>query len=290
MANNQDDESVKLASLKYLVSSVLGTSGNSTVALITAKEAGGGRYALRILKREEDADDVAIEMARAEHQASAKVNHPAILKVLDFRTRKTFFRVTRAEQLMEYVLDAKTLDSWEKFPIGPAVLVFHQAAAALAHMHRRGVGHGTLDPTQLMLSRTGQVKMRGYGLTQVERSFRDKIKVSSSFAAPEQIKEKVVDAKTDIYALGATMYRLLTGQPPTGGAAVGRNEPKKISTPVALNPKVPVPLNNILVNCLQSDPHKRPPDMYELVKQLEAMVKAMHLEESALAGLSVAEH
>jgi hypothetical protein len=83
------------------------------------------------------------------------------------------------------------------------------------------------------------------------------------------------------------MYRLLTGQAPTGAALVARAEGgKKISTPAALNPKIPVPLNNLLVNCLQSDPHRRPPDVYELVKQLDAMIAEMNLDEAILAGLA----
>jgi eukaryotic-like serine/threonine-protein kinase len=286
MTKNEDGDGPKLGTLKYLVSSVLASSGHGTVALISDKEAGGGRYALRILKREDEADDIAIERARAEHAASEKVKHKSILKVFDFRTRKSFFRVNRAELLMEYV-EGKTLDGWEQFPVGPGVLVFQQIAAALAHMHRRGVSHGALEPSKVLLSRTGQVKVRGYGFSEVEKSFRDKIKPVASYSAPERIKEKLVDPQTEIYAIGATMYRVLTGQPPTGAALVARAEGgKKISTPAALNPKIPVPLNNLLVNCLQSDPHRRPPDVYELVKQLDAMIVEMQLDEEVLAGLA----
>jgi serine/threonine-protein kinase len=284
----KDAEGPKLSSLKYLVSSVISSGKHGTVALIAAKEAGGGRYALRVLKREDENDDLPIEMARAEHAASEKVNHKAILKVYDFRTRRSFFKVNRAEQLMEYV-EGKTLDGWENFPVRAGILVFHQAASALAHMHRRGVSHGLMEPGRLMLSRTGHVKVRGYGFSEVEKSFRDKIKPNASYCAPEQVKEKTANPKTELYALGATMYHILTGRPPIVSAVGGRPEGKKIPTPTTLNPQIPTPLNNILVTCLQTDPHRRPEDMYEVVKQLEGLITHLKLDEELLVGLAAKE-
>ena len=73
MTKSEEDGGPKLGTLKYLVSSVLASSDHGTVALITAKEAGGGRYALRVLKREDEADDLAIERARAEHAVAIGV-------------------------------------------------------------------------------------------------------------------------------------------------------------------------------------------------------------------------
>lgn len=280
--------SPKLSSLKYLVTSILGADGNATVMLVTDKEPGGGRYALKVVKREEPEDDLDIERLRAENEASAKLNFPSILKAFDFAVKRSWtFQVTRGELLTEYV-DGKALSAFdEPMPIGPGVLIFHKVAGALAHMHRRGVFHGDLRPSKILLARNGSVKVRGYGLSLVDAKLRETFRPSPNYAAPEQLKEKTLDEKTEIYALGATMYHVLTGLAP--GGVLGRTEGRKLATPVSVNPRIPTALNNLLVTCLQSSPAKRPDDLDVIKTQLEALAKTLAVEDDALAGLAVRE-
>jgi serine/threonine-protein kinase len=258
---------------------VLASGSGSTVMLVMDKGT-GRRFALKVLKRDGPEDDVAIERARAEAEASAKLGHPAILKAYDFRLRKSWFRVARAELLTEYV-EGKDLEALQKLEAGPALLIFAKVASALAHMHRRGVIHGGLRPSKVMLSRTGLVRVRGYGLSQVADRVKPLVKPFAAYAPPEQVKQRVVDEKVDLYSLGAVMYHGLTGRPPTG-----REEGKKVQTAGALNPSIPPALNELIGNCLQGNPHRRPPDMYEVVKQLEGLVADLRLEDSALRGIA----
>lgn len=287
MPTETSDAPPKLSQLKYLVTSIISSGPNGTVMLITDRSPGGRRYALRKIKREDEADDLKIERARAESEGSAKANHPAVLKCHDFRIKRAWFQVSHAELLMELV-EGKTLDTIEKIAIEPAIAIFARAAAGLAHLHRRGVYHGEVCPANVLLSRTGQVKVRKYGLSLVQPKFKDQLKLGGSYIAPEQTREKKVDAQTDLYGLGATMYHVLTGRAPGAGVA-GRTEGKKLSTPAALNPKIPGPLNNLIIACLQLSADKRPPDMYEAVKQLDAMVKGMGITDECLRGIAVDE-
>src|SRR5262249_33194146 len=282
---SDDAGGAKLADLKYLVTSVLGTDGNRTVMRILDKPT-GRQFALKVMKREEPDDDAAIECARAECEGSAKCGHPSILKVHDFRTKRSWFRVARAESLREYV-DGKDLDKLPDLPIGPAIMVLHKVASALAHMHRRGVIHGDVRPGNVMLSRTGQVKVRGYGHSLVKDAMKAQIKPRAPYAAPERTKEKKIDDKADVYSLGVTMYRVLCGKAlaEEGGRARG----DKGASPQSLNPQIPTPLSNLVVSCMRSNPAQRPPDMYQVVKQLEGLVKEMSLQESALAGIAAEE-
>lgn len=80
------------------------------------------------------------------------------------------------------------------------------------------------------------------------------------------------------------MYHVLTGQP--AGRSLGRSEGEKISKPVALNPKIPGPLNDLIVACLQTGPGRRPPGMYEVAQQLEALAKGLGVDETSLVGLA----
>jgi serine/threonine-protein kinase len=287
MPTETSDASPKLSQLSYLVSSIIGSGAGGTVMLITDKSPGGRRYALRVIKREEEADDLTIEKARAEFEGSQKANHPAVLKCHDFRLKRSWFQVSRAEQLMELV-EGKTLDTIESIDIEPGIAIFARAAAGLAHLHRRGVYHGDVRPAHILLSRNGQVKVRKYGLSLVQAKFKDQLKLGGSFIAPEQTREKKIDAQTDLYGLGATMYQVLTGRPP-GGGIMGRTEGKKLSTPISLNPKIPGPLNTLIIACLQLSADKRPPDMYEAVKQLDMLVKEMSIGDDCLRGIAVGE-
>jgi serine/threonine-protein kinase len=276
----------KLASLKYLVSSILGADGNATVMLVTDRQPGGGRYALKVVKREDPEDDLDIERLRAESAASAKLNFASILKAFDFRAKRSWtFQVVRGELLTEYV-DGKPLSAFgdEPLPIGPGVLLFHKVAAALAHMHRRGVFHGDLRPSKILLGRNGSVKVRGYGLSLVDAKLLDQFKPSPNYASPQQLKEQALDEKTEIYSLGATMYHILTGLAP--GGVLGRTEGRKLATPTSVNPRIPSALNNLLVTCLQSHPDKRPANLEDVKTQLDALSKSLAVDEDALAGLA----
>src|ERR1700683_5542082 len=131
----------KLAGMKYRVVTTLGTGAGSTILVISDKTAGGKRYALKVVRKQEPEDEVYVQQALTEFEAAKKLNHPAISKVYDCRLKKSWFKVKGVELLMEYV-DGKTLDEIEAPELGQLVLIFCQVSSALTHMHRRGVYPG----------------------------------------------------------------------------------------------------------------------------------------------------
>src|SRR3954451_1205384 len=126
----------KLSEMKYRIVNPLGNGAGSTILLISDKTAGGKRYALKLVKRQDADDDVYIAQAQLEYEVAQKLNHPAIAKVYDIRNRRSWFRLSGVELLMEYV-DGKTLDELEAPEMGQLVLVFNHVASAMTHMHRR---------------------------------------------------------------------------------------------------------------------------------------------------------
>src|SRR5947209_4522166 len=98
----------KLSSMKYRVVSPLGTGAGSTILQISDKTAGGKRYALKIVKRQDADDDIYIAQAQLEYEVSQKLNHPAIVKIYDCRIKRSWFKLSGVELLMEFV-DGKTL-------------------------------------------------------------------------------------------------------------------------------------------------------------------------------------
>lgn len=277
-------ESVRLAGMKYQVESILGGGGKSTVMLVSDPKALSRRYALKVIKREEAGDDALLARAEAAAEASSKLKHPSVLAYHDFLKRKSFFRVNRGELLMEYV-DGKSLDGLKKLSIDQWLMILRQVASGLAHMHRRKVLHGDLDPSHVILGRNGQVKLINYGLALVPKESRPG--PSRLHAAPEQLKEGRILEQSDVYALGALMYHTLTGQAARQAAATGAGESGgKVPPPSSVNVKISTALNNLIVHCLNSKHEKRPESVYDVLQQLEAMVQERKLDDETLRGLA----
>jgi eukaryotic-like serine/threonine-protein kinase len=274
----------KLSNMQYRVIKELGTGAGSTILLISDKKS-GQRFALKIVKRADEEDDPFITQAQLEYEVLMKLKHPTILKAYDCRTRRHMFRVSGVDLLMEYV-DGVTIDELEAPEIGQLVLIFHQVAEGLVHMHRRGVYHGDLKPTNIMLAKDGSVKIIDFGTAWIRGKEKNRIQGTPQYMAPEQVNDKVADERTDLYNLGATMYRMFTGHyaqsaiPKTGDGGV-----RKLKPPIAWNPKFPGPLNELILACLEISPDKRPAGAFEVKNHLAAVAKHMGLELKDLKGL-----
>lgn len=285
----------KLSDMQYRVVNPLGEGAGSVVFLIADKTRGGKRFALKIIKRQDADDDIYIDQARTEFEVAQKLKHPAIVRIYDCRTKKSWFKLASVELLMEYV-DGKTLDQLlsgegRQPDLGQLVLIFCQIASALAMMHRRGVYHGDLKPGNIMLTKAGQVKLIDLGTAWIKGRDKNRIQGTPQYMAPETVTEKVVDEKTDIYTLGATMYRMFTGR----YANVGVPKPgdssraSKLAAPIQINPKIPGTLNETILACLALDPNRRPAGMFEIKGQLDAVAKYLGLSEADMKGSELDE-
>ncbi len=272
----------KLAGMKYRVVNQLGTGAGSTILLISDKTHGGKRYALKVVRKQDEDDEVYVQQALTEFEAAKKLNHPAIAKVYDCRLKRAWFKVRGVELLLEYV-EGKTLDEIEAPQLGQLVLIFCQVASALSHMHRREVYHGDLKPGNVMLTKTGQVKLIDFGTAWVRGQEKNRVQGTPQYIAPEQASEKVVDKKTDIYNFGATMYRMFTGRYAQQGIPKP-GEDRKLTPPIKINTRIPASLNELIVACLALDPRTRPPGMFEVREQMAAIAKEMGLTEFDLKG------
>jgi serine/threonine-protein kinase len=268
--------------MKYRVVNELGTGAGSKILLISDKTAGGKRYALKVVRKQEPEDEIYIQQALTEFEAAKKLNHPAIAKVFDCRLKKAWFKVTGVELLIEYV-EGKTLDEIEAPELGQLVLMFCQVSSALTHMHRRGVFHGDLKPSNIMLNKTGQVKLIDFGTAWVRGQDKHRVQGTPQYIAPEQAVEKVVDEKTDIYNFGATMYRMFTGRYVQQGLPKPGDD-RKLAPPIKFNPRIPAALNELIIASVSLDPSKRPDGMFEIRDQLSAIAKQMGLAEVDLKG------
>ena len=286
--SNATTESPKLAEMQFRIVKPIGTGAGSRVFQI-ADTKKGGYYALKIVKRQEADDEIYIAQALQEAEVGPKLNHPNIMRIFDHRVKRAWFKVATVELLMEFI-DGLALDELEMPERGQLVLMFVHVASALGHMHRRGVYHGDLKPGNIMLSKDGEVKVIDFGTAWIKGQDKQRVQGTPQYIAPEQARDRVVNEKTDLYNLGATMYRMFTGHHANGAgmpgddaAAIGPRG--KIRPPIKLDPKIPGTLNETIMACLQTSPDARPAGAFEVEAQLKAVAKYMNVKTDDLKGV-----
>lgn len=281
----------KLAKMKSREVGPIDEDPPGVLMLIRDQAQGDKAYALKVFDSDEEADAIGMQRAAASAAASPKLNHHAIGAYYEYRPKKSWFRTVGGELLMEYV-DGRSLDNLDGVSVPQWVLIFHEIAGALAHMHRRKVLHGDLKPSHVMLARNGKVKVFGYGLNLVE----DPVDALGHprYCAPEARDSNKPSERADVYSLGALMYYALTGKPPGGskGGAPGKKTDTGDGTvppPSNVNPQVPQPLSNLVVACLHPKAASRPASAYDVQQKLAEIAQALKVDPEdteTLAGLA----
>jgi len=249
---------------KYHVLATLGQGAHSTILHIR-RAADAKQYALKVVPIANKEELKFLEQAQFEYKVARLFDHPNLLKVYALETESDWlFRVRKAHLLLEYI-NGTTLDKAPALRLPLLVQVFVRAAAGLVHMHKKGVLHADLKPNNLMLSRGGDVKIIDYGLAWIKGQAKNRIQGTPEYMAPETARSKQVNERTDIYNLGATMYRLLTGElppvtfNPSGALPLDGGTFLRLLKPVLeLKPKTPRVLAEVIERCLSFEPTKRP--------------------------------
>jgi serine/threonine-protein kinase len=219
-----------------------------------------------------------------EIRRAARLTHPNLITILDANEAQN-----RLYFVLEYV-DGLTIDSIIRsqgpFIAKQACEYARQAALGLAHAHSKGIVHGALSPASLLLGRLGGkgaaeryvVKVLNVGLSRLalytaETGDLQAAATAAEYLAPEQLlKPDKVDARTDLYALGCTLYFLLTGAPPR---ALNKNvdgpllhQFGKVIPIEDLQPNIPVPLAALVRHLMEPDPVRRPDSAAEVASRL----------------------
>ena len=276
----------KISGMEYRVVGPLGNGAGSTILQIADKGRGGKRFALKVVKRQDSDDDIYITQALTEFKAAQKLNHPNIARIYDCRTKRTIFRKVTGVELLIEMVDGKTLDEIDPPTISQLVLIFAQVADALVHMHRRGVYHADLKPSNIMIASDGRVKLIDFGTAWLKGEEKGRIQGTPQYIAPEQVTEKVVDERTEMYNFGATMYRMLTGRYANPkGPRIDNAAQVVIVPPKQINPKIPSALDAMVLACLQLSPKRRPQSMHAVRQRLSEVAQSLGLSESDLPRL-----
>jgi serine/threonine-protein kinase len=241
--------------------------------------------ALKLIRPEGAGDAVNLGRFEREVRTTARLSHPNIIEIFDYgRTEEgTFYYV------MEY-LPGLTLDDLVSrhgpLPAGRVIYLLRQACEALSEAHAAGLVHRDIKPANLFAARRGRrfdlTKVLDFGLVKAASAAgpdslarRGKTAGTPQFMSPEQVQaEATLDARSDIYAMGAVAYALLTGRPPFDAPTSVQVMIAHVRTPVeppsTLQPDVPADLERAVLRCLAKDRADRFPDARALAEALAA--------------------
>ncbi len=220
-------------------------------------------------------DQRLVERFQQEARALARLSHPHIVQVYDFV--RDGDQAWIAMELVEGEELEKSLQKSGALSIGEAVRLGVQLAKALAYAHERGVIHRDFKPANVLLAQKGLSKIADFGLAKLAQSSihtqEGAVLGSPAYMSPEQAAGKDTDARSDIYAFGVTLYKMLTGRVPFEGDVAGAIVQKltKDPTPLTeLNDHIPEQLKRLMSKMLEKEPDKRPASMHAVAEALKA--------------------
>ncbi len=211
---------------RYRVVRPLGEGGMGSVFLAHDTQL-DREVAIKVLPGDRVASDDSVKRFRREAMALAKLTHPGIVQAHDVGEHDG-----RPFLVMEYVAGENLSDRLKRAgALSPARAadVGHQVAAALAYAHAQGLIHRDVKPGNLILTADGRVKLLDLGLARfVQDHLADPAKTregagmgTPDYSAPEQFRDaRLADARSDVYALGCTLYHLIGGRVPFPGSSL----------------------------------------------------------------------
>ena len=237
------------------------------------------QVAIKVMSAEARDDPDFVERFRLEARAQGALNHPNVALLFDY-----FVHERTPVAVMEFI-DGESLEQLIRrrgaTPAHEAIPVFKQALRGVAAAHRAGIVHRDLKPGNLMVTRDGAVKVMDFGIAK-RAGVTGATKVSTSigsplYMAPEQILGRAVDCRTDIYALGITLYELLCGQRPFNSR--GKAEYLVLDAHVNDVPEpptvyrfgIPRPIVDAVMRSLAKDPDARFQSAEEFISALPDM-------------------
>ena len=249
---------------RFLITEVLSRSGMGTIFKAEDQHNGNQLVAVKVPHLEYESDPNFYSRFQREERIGLELNHPFILKFIPVENKSRPYIVT--EYLKGCTLE-HLLKAMRPLPEKDALKIASLICAALQHMHEHGVIHRDLKPQNVMICCDGSIRIMDFGIARDDVSRRiTRVGNSTSmgtpdYMAPEQVKGKRADKRTDLYNLGAVLYEMLTGQVPFRNdnpwAALNARVTGDPVAPRKVNNELSAQVEEIVLRALQRDPADR---------------------------------
>ena len=258
---------------RYEVIEELGRGGMGTVYKVFDKKI-KEKIALKIIRPEIALNEHTIERFQNELRIARKIIHKNVCRMFDLGEDKNLHFIT-----MEYISgrDLKQMIRMTKqLNVGTAVTIAKQVCEGLAESHRLGVVHRDLKPQNIMIDNEGSVRIMDFGIARslytTGVTATGVLIGTPEYMAPEQAEAKEVDQRTDIYALGAILFEMVTGEVPFSGdtpiSIAIKHKQEGPRDPREINAQIPEDLSQVILKCLEKNKEDRYQTAAELIKDL----------------------
>lgn len=287
-AEVKDDHPSRLGD--YELQNVIGRGGMSVV--FSARHTHLGRdVALKVLLPTHQQHGISRDRFAREMRAVGALDHPAIVRATDAgQYRNTSYLVM---EKIDGVDLTRVFRKLGPLSVPDACRIAAEAARGLAYAHKKGVVHRDIKPSNLIINDQGAVKILDFGLARVQ-SVVGEVSMQTTvgqllgtldYMAPEQADGSDVDARADIYALGATLFKLLGGSPPHGRSVdvpilehLNRLAGTEAPRLTEFRDDIPDELVELIADMLRKDPDERLASATEVADRLAAFTDGADLK------------
>ena len=254
---------------RYLIQSELKRGGMGVVYLALDQQLHSRPVVVKVLLDEAYQSEYVVQKFRQEVEALSRIDHPGIVGIIDAGELQN----GRPFIIMQYVegVTLRSVMSPEGMNLERTAELLKQIGRALAAAHNRGILHRDLKPDNIMLQNLGhgeeQIKIIDFGIAKVKDSVvapSTSLNLSPgtvAYMAPEQLNGRAITAATDIFALGAIAYEMVTGRKPfnpeTGFELLQMQQTGVRVKPADLRPSLPIKAQEVILKALSFNPVDR---------------------------------
>jgi serine/threonine protein kinase len=272
----------------YQVVNHIGEGAGSQVYSVS-KPGSGKIFALKHVQRKDEKDIRFIEQLENEYAVSQHFAHPGLRKSVDVKVLRNLLRRPTEAALVMELFDGIPLDGRNRDDVAATVDVFMQVAEALASLNDKGYVHCDLKPNNILVGGDGSAKVIDFGQACPVGTTKPRIQGTPDFIAPEQVRCSPVTVQTDVFNFGATLYWALCGRhlPTLFNLKKGENSflfDDVMATPASICGNVPEPLSNLVMECVKTNPAKRPANLKEVGRRLDVIRYSMRKLAAGTAG------
>jgi serine/threonine-protein kinase len=245
------------------------------------------QFILKFLNPHVAADQNMIERFMHELRYARKITHENIIRIYDLVTIGSSYAISMeyfpshslADELRQRKKDNQTCD----FRRG--IHLLNSICRGMSQAQSAGVVHRDLKPANILINDDDLVKIVDFGLAAAARKADSRLTKSGilvgtpTYMAPEQVRGRSIDSRTDIYTLGIIMYEMFVGEAPYTGdesmAILFQHVEGKATPPREINPDIPPTLESVITRAMAVDPEQRFQTFDELRSQLEAVLEEL---------------
>ena len=227
--------------------------------------------AIKVLRSQFADDEKFVTSFRREAQAAARLAHPNIVNIYDVgQEGHTYYIV------MEYISGETLKDKIDReapLPVELAVRIAAEIGEALEHAHQNNLVHCDIKPHNILLTRTGRIKVTDFGIARaissVTMTHSGSIIGSVHYFSPEQAQGTSISTRSDIYSLGVVLYEMLSGALPHSGetpVSIALKHLQETPRPLTeLNPGIPPLIEAIVLKAMVKNPQERYSDVGQML-------------------------